>query len=121
MKTTSKTKKTVKPAFVVDMTYCTSIHSLKNEIIRAKTRGGIAISEDDLMFIENDALLAGFELNELTNKLADVFNNAFDVISDTLSKMDECDGKCENCAKEDEPKAEKKPWYKRLWNWIRRK
>lgn len=99
MKTTKKTnKKNVKPAYVVDMTNCNTAFDLRVKFAEAKQSAGLPINDSDLeALLENEVLkFAGY----INDKCAICACNSIIVVGDT-------------------PK--RKPWYKRFWNWLRRK
>ena len=90
-------KKTFKPAYVVDMTKATTAEDLFLEFVVAKVNAGIAISGEELK-------------HTIEHFVNDAVSNAMAVgaiISTALILADQ------------EPiKPKKLPWYKRFWRWI---
>lgn len=104
MKSFDKVKtKTVKkvtnvaPAFVVDMTDTDSVRELKFDIILEKSKNGIAISHDDLQFMMRESFDLGIYLNDVAHRFADAFIES------------------------QKNKQKKQPWYKRMFNFFKRK
>lgn len=90
-------KKTFKPAYVVDMTKATTAEDLFLEFVVAKVNAGIAISGEELKHtvehFVNDAVDKAMEISALICA-ALVLTEDFTV------------------------KPKKLPWYKRFWRWI---
>jgi hypothetical protein len=89
MKTLKKTKKVVKPDFIMNCTNCKTSTDVYNELVNAKVRAGKSISMDELEIAKNVAV-AEADPTVITFVKCDVVTS-------------------------------KKPWYKRFWNWLRRK
>lgn len=106
MKTTKKTTKSKK--VVVDLTKAETPGDVKAAHISAKVANGVAISYADLQFIIRESVKAGIEVafaeiaaSAKIVKDTEAANELINIIKDTFKP--------------------KKPWYKRLWNWITRK
>ena len=97
MKKTTK-KKTVKPDFLVDCVNVETVNDVYTNTTVAKVRAGKPITEEEL---------DGYAKNAVRCTLDDVIP-AMMVAMGTAC--------CEFCGAK-----KKQPWYKRLWNWIRRK
>lgn len=95
-------KNTFKPAYTVDATWCENANDLKIAFIYAKA-GNAIISKDELDYIVAESMKAAVDFKDMADTL---MNTAVDAINTV----------CE-CIQE----KRKKPWYKRLWNWITRK
>ena len=102
-------KKTViKPKFIVDLTKAETCEDIKFEFIKAKATQGVAITEEDILFLVNlgaeitlkyiDMCIE--EINKKTVKIED------DKLFNELEKL---------LKKATQPK---KPWYKRFWGWL---
>lgn len=97
MKTVKTTKKSLKkPVYVVDITTCETIDDVRLAFAKAKFDAGIALSEDNLRAIIEDAI------NDYTDFLADNIAAAT----------------CEALAFVNSIKEKKQPWYKRAWKKI---
>lgn len=92
MKATKTVKKNKKftPIYTVDITECDDVFDVRLQFAKAKQKAGLAISDDELNAIVNEAICDFAEALLLVGELCD------DI---------------------DEPK--KQPWYKRFWNWIK--
>lgn len=90
-KVTKKTvKKTViKPKFIVDLTKAETCEDIKFEFIKAKATQGVAVTEEDILF--------------LVNLGAEIALKYIDMCIEEINK------------KATQPK---KPWYKRFWGWL---
>ena len=109
MKTTKKTTKSTKatkvtktakakcPELVVNLTDVITTDDLKYEIVTAKVRAGIAVTEDELADFESVVIKDTMDMCNVLERLADVVKYAADVFIGA-----------------NEPK-QKLPWYKRLW------
>lgn len=103
------TKKTTKPAFVVDLTNVKTCEDIKLEFIVAKAKSGVKLDDDEIMFLINlGAILAIEVIDECIEKLnAKTVHIQDDELYHELEKLLE---------KAVAPK--KTPWYKKAWNWI---
>lgn len=109
-KTTKKVAKKVtsKPKFIVDLTKVETCEDIKFEFIKAKATQGVAITEDDILFLVNLGAEIALEyidkcideINKQTIKIQD--DKLFDELTNLLKKATQ----------------PKKPWYKRFWSWI---
>lgn len=109
-KTTKKVAKKVtsKPKFIVDLTKVETCEDIKFEFIKAKATQGVAITEDDILFLVNLGAEIALEyidkcideINKQTIKIQD--DKLFDELTNLLRKATQ----------------PKKPWYKRFWSWI---
>lgn len=84
------TKKTFKPAYVIDMTKCETANDLRIEIALSKHNAGLAMTDDDLSAIIEYVAEA------------------------TIDAMPSSICIC-NC----EVKPKKLPWYKRFWKRLK--
>lgn len=92
-------KKTFKPAYVVDMTKATTAEDLFLEFVVAKVNAGIAISGEELKHT----------IEHFVNDAVDKAMAVGAIISTALILADQ------------EPiKPKKLPWYKRFWRWIKK-
>lgn len=100
-KTTKKVVKKFKPAYVVDLTHCVDDVDIMEAFIRAKVKAGIAITEQELDFIEMNAIdeYADFRAWLDMNFAKDVVNFCIKI----------------------EAKKKKTPWYKKLMFWKKNK
>ena len=89
--TKKNTKKSTKPAFIVNMDNITSLEDVAVEFALAKQDAGLPISDSDLSAIIH------FVVDHCAPKFIFI-------------DCDKCSTKCQ-----------KKPWYKRFWNWLLRK
>lgn len=109
-KVTKKTaKKTVvKPKFIVDLTKAETCEDIKFEFIKAKATQGVAITEEDILFLVN--LGAEIALKYIDMCIEEINKKAVkiedDKLFDELTKL---------LKKATQPK---KPWYKRFWGWL---
>jgi len=107
-KTTAKTKKPVKQAkFIVDYTNVEYPEDLQYEIIAAKARAGIAISEDDVKYL----VMYGAKVSmAYVNDIMAEYNAHTTFIED--------DDLARKMLKLLKKRTEKKtPWYKRIFKW----
>lgn len=101
VKATKKVAKKFKPTYVVDLTWCTNDTDIREAFIRAKVKAGIAITEQELDFIESNAI------DEYADFRAWVdMNLAKDVINFCIKA---------------EASKKKTPWYKKLMFWKKNK
>lgn len=96
------TKKVNNAVYTIDATWCTTCEDLAYEIARAKFAAGIALDERDIY-----AILYKYQQAMFPGKKNCVIKDE----DDKLHFLTAVPHKCE----------EKKPWYKRFWNWITRK
>lgn len=103
MKNNKKTKKTFKPAYVVDITNCKDEFDVALHIAVAKQLAGYPISNDELETIIED------EIDAFTNNLAavGVINKKNGIIEPRTQTI---------IAYKQLPKKER--WYKRFWKWL---
>ena len=100
-KVVKKTKKSIKPAYVVDITGCETAADMKLAFIFAKAENKVPVSTEEIKFVQQLAVENTLDFGNLANQAVDAFCDVCDIIEKAL-----------------EPK---KPWYKRFWNWITRK
>ena len=96
-----------KPEFIVDLTKCDSPESVKFEFVRAKAKAGKKLTDQELMF------LVRLGAQTMTEIIDEQIAKLRPVVFETTDKK-----KIEKVINIFTPK---KPWYKRLWNWITRK
>jgi len=106
-KETAKTTKKYK--FVVDLTKVETAEDIKFEFIRAKATNGVAITEDDILFLVNIGAKIALEyidtcITEIESKTVKIQD---DKLYDELTKL---------LMKATQPK---RPWYKRFWGWVK--
>ena len=111
MKSTKKTKK--EPKFIVDYTDIQLPQQVYAEYILAKTRAGMTITESEADALINYGVFIA--LDEIDNCLAH-YNTKCTVIQD-----DKLADKLLDITLDYIKKKNRKPWYKRFWNWITRK
>ena len=106
MKTLKKSKKITKtPNIVVNYTNVDSVEDVMMESIIAKVRAGIAITEEEFMYV--------------FHRGADIAIEAFEDFYMTHTTVIENDRLAKNLLKMlDKAIANKKPWYKRFWAWL---
>ena len=105
MKTTKKTnKKEFKPAFIIDATNCETVEDFLIEKAWAKYDAGLDLNTKDVDALIDDAV---------DTTIDEIFDghNAAVIEGDTIVGMTAVKVEVE----------EKKPWYKRFWNWLTRK
>jgi len=102
-------KVTKKPKFIVDLTKAETCEDIKFEFIRAKATQGVAITEDEILFLVNIGATIAFdyidkcvtELEAKTVKIKD--EKLYNELESLLKKA----------------MKPKKPWYKRAWGWVK--
>ena len=114
-KTTKKTaakktakKVTKKPAFIVDLTKAETCDDVKFEFIKAKATQGVAITEDDILFL---VMLGANLAMEYIDKCIEEINKKTVKIQD-----DKLYNELESLIKK--AIKPKKPWYNRFWGWL---
>lgn len=100
-------KTTKKPEFIVDLTKCESPESVKFEVIRAKAKAGKKLTDQELMFIVR------LGAQTMTEIIDEQIEKLHPMVFETTDKK--------KIKKMINILVPKKPWYKRLWNWITRK
>lgn len=98
-KTIRRSKKAVKPELLINTVGCNTITDIQNNYIEEKVRAGKTITIDELNVIRN-AVKPNIEFVVLP---------CFRCVKD------------ENNVVEENNPVEKKPWYKKFWNWVCRK
>ena len=90
------TKKTKSPEVIVDCINFETLNDLYDNHTMAKVRAGKPVTEE-----------------EVDNMVANNVGKALDVaVTGTIAACIACSCMC---------KPKKLPWYKRFWNWLRRK
>ena len=97
MKKTTK-KKTIKADFLVDLVNVETVNDVYTNTTIAKVRAGKPITEEEL---------DGYARNAVRRTLDEAIPAMIVAMSTAC---------CEVCGVK-----KKQPWYKRLWNWMRRK
>lgn len=92
------TKKTKKPAYIVDITSAEDVDDIKLAFIKAKALNGEKISEDEFTFVYKQGGIAAF------NFLNIFFNTLIDMLGD----------------ESDQEEQKKTPWYKKVLNWFKK-
>ena len=103
-KAIKKTVKVTKPKYAIDMTEAANIDDITADFISQKISAGMRMTDcdyDTVISILTDALL-----DEILPE------NGYAVVKDDCVYL-----RCKACRVEEKAK---KPWYKRLWNWITR-
>jgi hypothetical protein len=109
--TKKETKKvTKKPKFIVDLTKAETCEDVKFEFIKAKATQGVAITEEDILFLINIGAEIAIkyidmcieEINKKTIKIHD--EKLYSELEHILKKA----------------MKPKKPWYKRFWGWMKK-
>ena len=110
MKETKKTKKAIKPKFIVDMTTAETPGDVADAFILAKVNAGMPISTAELICAKYNAIDRVMEeLKELTSEFAERVNvvEDDDLVKDIINLVN--------------AKLNKKtPWYKRFWKWLKK-
>ena len=100
MKNIKKTKKAVKPLFIVNITDCNTANDIIVKFAQAKQQVGLALTNTEFEAVVNDRAL----------KNIDVYSRACFACGYAVGRVFA------------EEKAQKKqPWYKRFWKWLLRK
>jgi len=100
MKNIKKTKKAVKPLFIVNITDCSTANDIVVKFAQAKQQAGLALTDTELEAVVNDRAL----------KITDICSRACFACGYAVGRVAA------------EEKAQKKqPWYKRFWRWLTRK
>lgn len=97
------TNKSVKPAYVVNITECVDENDVRFEFIQSKVDNFGIIAKDDFEFVKS------FMSLDMIQKAIDTFGVINTIVFSALHNT------IENNTKQ------KKPWYKRAWNWLCRK
>lgn len=93
------TKKSTKPAYIVDITWCETEDDVKTAFIFAKAENKIPVTVDDIIYLIVKTMIGDLYAFATVQ-------NAASTVDDTLSKL---------CKLLENP-GKKKPWYKRLWD-----
>ena len=107
-KATKKVTKKVEPKFVVDLTKANTTDDIKFEFIKAKATQGVAITEDDILFLVNLGAEIAMKyidmcIEEIEKKTVKIHDEKlYKELTDLLKKATK----------------PKKPWYKRFWSWL---
>lgn len=97
------TNKSVKPAYIVDITACADENDVRFELIQSKVDNLNVITKDDFEFVKLFMTLDMFQ------KVIDAFGAVNTIVLSAL------------CNAVENNTNQKKPWYKRAWNWLCRK
>jgi len=100
-----KTKKPAKPVFVIDLTQCDSAEEMYEALLNAKLEAKLPLSKYEISKLIEYKLVEGF-----ANLIEEMFDghNALVIEGDDIRAFDAIKVTVE----------EKKPWYKRFWNWL---
>lgn len=93
------TKKSTAPAYIVDITECTTLDEIRMAFIYAKVKSGVPVTEDDIDHV----------ILYTTQNTIDVYCMVANLINQIFCNFCACD----SIAKE------KQPWYKRCWNKLK--
>ena len=104
MKTTKKTTKKFKPAFVVDLTECYDAEDVRQAFIEAKLNADIALSYNEVMKL--------LEV-KIEDAILDFVDDLFDGHNCVVVNEDG-----ELVALDAIKATIKEPWYKRFWKWL---
>ena len=97
---TTKAKKVFKPEFVVDLTDCTTANEVAIAFILAKTKAGVAITDEELFDFAIDAIRRFIDFDiKCTQEVFKSFNKMIETAE----------------------KPKKTPWYKKLMFWKKNK
>lgn len=105
---TAVKKTAIKPKFIVDLTKVKTCEDIKFEFIKAKATQGVAITEDDILFLVNLGAEIAMKyidmcIEEIEKKTVKIHDEKlYKELTDLLKKATE----------------PKKPWYKRFWSWL---
>lgn len=102
-------KVTKKPKFIVDLTKAETCEDIKFEFIKAKATNGVAITEDEILFLVN--LGAKIAMEYIDKCITELEANTVKIKDNKL--FNELEKLLEKATKP------KKPWYKRAFGWIK--
>ena len=103
-KTIKKTAKVAKPKYTIDMTNAANMNDVTANFISQKISNGMKLTDLDvstIVSIVTDAILK-------------------DLMPEDCSAIVKDGGVYRKCTAERVEVKAKKPWYKRVWNWITR-
>ena len=101
-------KKAAKPVYVVNLTDIETADDVKLEFVHAKARSGVAIDNDDVVWLI--ALGAKLTCEAIDKSIEDRNKNVIKIEDDSLyNKLEDILVRAI---------APKQPWYKRTWRWI---
>ena len=103
-KATKKTVKVKNPKYTIDMTNAANMHDVTEDFISQKISNGMKLTDNDICTITSiatDIILKNLMPEDCTA-----------IVNDG--------GVYRKCTTVRVEKKAKKPWYKRLWNWITR-
>lgn len=110
MKETKKTKKAIKPEFIVDITTAETPADVADAFILGKVRANIPISETELVCTKFNTIDRVFE--EIKAITQEIDKNIKVINDDALvNELSDIINKHMN---------KKQPWYKRFWNWLKK-
>lgn len=104
-KVVKKTVKVVRPKYTIDMTNAANMNDVTANFISQKISNGMKLTDLDIstiVSIVTDAILK-------------------DLMPEDCSAIVKDGGVYRKCTAERVEVKAKKPWYKRVWNWITRK
>lgn len=103
-KVVKKTVKVARPKYTIDMTNAANMNDVTANFISQKISNGMKLTDLDIstiVSIVTDAILK-------------------DLMPEDCSAIVKDDGVYRKCTAERVEVKAKKPWYKRVWNWITR-
>lgn len=98
-----KTTKNVKPAFIVDLTEAEDSADVMYAFANARFEAGIPLEQRDY------DIIVAVSTNTAIEMVSDLAKGIFEFETIMLGEV------CKKCLL-----AKKEPWYKRLWNWIKK-
>lgn len=104
-KVVKKTVKVARPKYIIDMTNAANMNDVTANFISQKISNGMKLTDLDIstiVSIVTDAILK-------------------DLMPEDCSAIVKDGGVYRKCTAERVEVKAKKPWYKRVWNWITRK
>lgn len=103
-KVVKKTVKVARPKYTIDMTNAANMNDVTANFISQK--------------ISNDMKLTDSDISTIVSIITDAILN--DLMPEDCSAIVKDDGVYRKCTAERVEAKSKKPWYKRVWNWITR-
>lgn len=107
----TETKKTKKPAFIVDLTNIESCEDIKFEFIRGKAKSGIKLTEEEINYlVQYGSHLTLSMIDQALEKYCTISKPVIITDKKLVTKISKFVMK--------EIKL-KKPWYKRAFGWVK--
>ena len=103
-KAIKKTVKVTRPKYTIDMTNAANMHDIAENFVGQKILNGMKLTYDDICVISS--IVTDLVLEDL--------------MPEDCSAIVKDRGVYRKCTAERVEVKAKKPWYKRVWNWITR-